>query len=81
MTFARRQFLQIAAAATLTPALPRIVSAQSTLRSDRADFVFPADQWEKATPAELGWSPQKIEEARRFFQTLPTASMIVVDRG
>ena len=56
---ARRQFLQIAGAVTLTPALLRIASAQSKSQSNRADFVFPTDEWEKAIPAEMGWSPQK----------------------
>lgn len=29
----------------------------------------------------MGWSPQKLEDARQFFQRLPAASIIVIDRG
>jgi CubicO group peptidase (beta-lactamase class C family) len=43
--------------------------------------VFPGAQWEKANPAELGWSPQGVEEANRLFDSLPESSMMVVDRG
>jgi CubicO group peptidase (beta-lactamase class C family) len=81
MNFARRQFLQLAGAAAAAPALPQLASAQPTTRVKRADFVFPKSTWENASPNEVGWSPQKLEEARRFFRALPASSMIVVDRG
>src|SRR6202790_4040731 len=81
MNFARRQFLQLAGAAAIAPALPQLASAQPTTQVKRADFVFPKSRWENASPSEVGWSPQKLEEARQFFQALPTSSMIVVDRG
>jgi hypothetical protein len=46
-----------------------------------ADFVVPKGTWENASPSEVGWSLQKLEEARQFFLALPASSMIVVDRG
>lgn len=46
-----------------------------------ADFVVPKGTWENAGPSEVGWSLQKLEEARQFFLALPASSMIVVDRG
>src|ERR1700676_2202071 len=81
MNFARRQFLQLAGAAAIAPALPEVASAQPTTQVKMADFVFPKSTWENASPNEVGWSPQKLEEARQFFQALPASSMIVVDRG
>jgi CubicO group peptidase (beta-lactamase class C family) len=81
MNFARRQFLQLAGAAAIAPALPQLASAQLTTQVKRAGFVFPKSPWENASPNEVGWSPQKLEEARQFFQALPASSMIVVDRG
>ena len=79
MNFGRRQFLQLAGAAAT--ALPQLASAQPTTQVKRADFVFPKSRWENASPSEVGWSPQKLEEARQLFQALPSSSMIVVDRG
>src|ERR1700692_3070687 len=81
MNFARRQFLQLAGAAAAATALPQLASAQPTTQVKMGDFVFPKSRWENASPSEVGWSPQKLEEARQFFQALPASSMIVVDRG
>src|ERR1700688_2899678 len=81
MNFARRQFLQLAGAAATSTALPQLASAQPTTQVKMADFAFPKSTWENASPNEVGWSPQKLEEARQFFQALPASSMIVVDRG
>src|SRR6202140_4823554 len=81
MNFARRQFLQLAGAAAPAHALPPLASAQPATQVKMADFVFPKSTWENASASEVGWSPQKLEEARQFFQALPASSMIVVDRG
>jgi CubicO group peptidase (beta-lactamase class C family) len=81
MNFARRQFLQLAGAAATAPALPQFACAQPSTQVKTADFIFPKRTWENASPSEVGWSPQKLEEARQFFQALPASSMIVVDRG
>ncbi len=43
--------------------------------------AFPGTEWGKAGPHELGWSVSKLAEARKYFETLPPASMVVVDRG
>lgn len=56
-----------------------IVGPQTTIQ-DRTD-VFPGKTWVKATPDESGWSVEKIEDARKFFDTLPPASLVVVDHG
>jgi len=81
MKLRRRQFLQIAGAAAVVPVMPQCASAQARSQPNRADFVFPRDAWESASPEEMGWSPQRLEQARQFFQTLPAASMVVVDQG
>jgi CubicO group peptidase (beta-lactamase class C family) len=44
-------------------------------------FVYPGVTWEKADPRELGWSIQKLEEARQYLRTVPEGSVVVVDRG
>jgi hypothetical protein len=43
--------------------------------------VFPAVEWGKIDPQDAGWSVSKLEEARKYFETLPPASIVVVDRG
>src|SRR5215471_3645722 len=43
--------------------------------------VFPGKTWITATPEELGWSRANLDEARKFFDTLPPASLFVVDHG
>jgi CubicO group peptidase (beta-lactamase class C family) len=43
--------------------------------------VFPAVEWGKIDPQDVGWSVSKLEEARKYFETLPPASIVVVDRG
>src|ERR1700694_6217080 len=60
---------------------PKAPPAQPTTQLRRADVMFPKSTWENASPNEVGWSPQKLEEARQFFLALPASSMIVVDRG
>lgn len=43
--------------------------------------VFPGNMWEVVKPDQLGWSPSKLEEARKFFEALPVGNAVVVDRG
>lgn len=43
--------------------------------------VFPGETWAKAKPEELGWSAEKLGEARKLFDTFPSANLVVVDRG
>lgn len=77
MRIARRRFISLAAAALAMPAASRFASAQGSGGAP----VFPAAQWEAASPAELGWSVDGLAEANRLFDTLPPSSMVVIDRG
>src|SRR5579863_3341681 len=43
--------------------------------------VFPGKAWITATPEDLGWSKTNLDEARKFFDSLPPASLFVVDHG
>ena len=52
-----------------------------TSETHAVEVVFPGAIWEKAIPTEAGWSKQKLEQARQCFQSLPAASMVVIDRG
>jgi len=44
-------------------------------------FVYPGETWERADPQGFGWSIQKLDDARRYLQTVPAGSVMVVDRG
>ena len=56
------------------------VGAAQTSYQNRV-AIFPGATWAKATPEQLGWATTKLYEARRFFDTLPPASLFVVDHG
>lgn len=43
--------------------------------------VFPGKTWMKAAPEQSGWSVARLKEARKYFDTLPPANLVVVDRG
>jgi CubicO group peptidase (beta-lactamase class C family) len=43
--------------------------------------VFPGKTWIKAEPEEFGWSAAGLQEARKYFDTLPPANLVVVDHG
>jgi CubicO group peptidase (beta-lactamase class C family) len=43
--------------------------------------IFPGMAWAKASPTEMGWSTERLEEAKKFYDTLPPASLVVIDRG
>lgn len=43
--------------------------------------VYPGTAWEEASPQDTEWSARKLGEAHAYFKILPTASMVVVDRG
>ncbi len=53
--------------------------AQTTIQ--HPTNVFPGKAWVTATPEGLGWSLERLDEARKFFNTLPPASLVVVDHG
>ena len=43
--------------------------------------MFPGKTWTKAPPGESGWSVTRLQEARKYFDTLPPANLVVVDHG
>ena len=55
------------------------ISLSAHAQSNR--FVYPGETWERADPLTFGWSIQKLDDARRYLQTVPSGSVIVVDRG
>jgi CubicO group peptidase (beta-lactamase class C family) len=57
-----------------------IAGAQTTVQHP-ANVVFPGKTWVKATPEELGWSVGRLDEARKLFDTLPPANLVVIDHG
>ncbi len=46
-----------------------------------AEEQFPKEAWSKIDPAQLGWSPEKLADARTFVETLPPSSVVVIDHG
>jgi len=65
--------------ATLAFVLSVLASGTTDAQAPRP--IFPAAAWEQVDPQHLGWSSSKLEEARKYFGTLPPASIVVVDRG
>lgn len=55
--------------------------ATGNIAGQNSQIVFPGDTWEKANPEQSGWSLPKLEEARKYFETLPAGNVVVVDRG
>jgi CubicO group peptidase (beta-lactamase class C family) len=47
----------------------------------RPNYVFPGKTWIRASPEQLGWSASRLQEGRKYFDTLPPANLLVVDRG
>jgi hypothetical protein len=79
MRVIRRRFLSIAAAAAVTPAFSRFARSQEKDQaiSSGALPVFPAAQWEAASPVELGWSIDRLVEAYRQSVEKPRAPIAV----
>jgi CubicO group peptidase (beta-lactamase class C family) len=42
---------------------------------------FPAAEWERATPAELGWSESTLAQARAFSDQLRSSAVVIVHHG
>ena len=56
--------------------------AASARPTDQAPAnIFPGKTWTKAAPEESGWSVAGLQEARKYFDTLPPANLVVADRG
>lgn len=43
--------------------------------------IFPGKTWGKVSPKQSGWSAARLQEARKYFDALPPANLVVVDRG
>ena len=43
--------------------------------------LYPKEAWSKGDPLLLGWSPEKLAEARKFVESLPPSSVVVIDHG
>lgn len=56
------------------------LGAATALAGTPAD-QYPAESWSKADPASLGWLPERLADARKFVETLPPSSVLVIDRG
>ena len=57
------------------------VIATGKTAAQSSHTVFPGNAWEKADPEQSGWSSSKLEEAHKYFETLPAGNVVVVDRG
>lgn len=66
-------------AAVLVFALSTVVTSENGAQSSQV--IFPGATWRKASPEQLGWSPAKLEDAHKYFETLPAGNALVVDRG
>lgn len=44
--------------------------------------VYPGEKWQKVkSPESLGWSTEKLAEARKFAEKIDTAAVMIVDNG
>ena len=51
-----------------------VVAAAHTANLDVTN-MFPGTEWAKAASSGLGWSAERLGEARRFFDSLTRASL------
>ena len=58
-----------------------VAAAQAQTITHNHTNVFPGETWAKAKPEELGWSTEKLGEAKKLFDTFPSANLVVVERG
>ena len=54
-----------------------VISALADASPDR----YPKEAWSKVDPKLLGWSPKKLADTRKFVETLPSSSVVVIDHG
>ena len=48
----------------------------------QAQKRYPGQSWDKAaTPAQLGWSPEKLKAARDYSNSISTAAVMIVEDG
>ena len=43
--------------------------------------LYPEEAWSKTSPVLLGWSQEKLVEARTFVESLPPSSVVIIDHG
>ena len=65
---------QIVFAVVLLGALVRFGAAA-------AEEGFPAAEWERVTPAELGWSETELAQARSFSDQIHSSAVVIVQHG
>ena len=65
---------QVAFAVVLLGALVRFGAAA-------AEDGFPAAEWERVTPAELGWSETELAQARSFSDQIRSSAVVIVQHG
>ena len=65
---------QIVFAVVLLGALVRFEAAT-------AEDGFPAAEWERVTPAELGWSEAGLAQARSFSDQIRSSAVVIVQHG
>lgn len=46
-----------------------------------AEDSFPATEWERVTPAELGWSETELAQARSFSDQIRSSAVVIVQHG
>jgi CubicO group peptidase (beta-lactamase class C family) len=46
-----------------------------------AEDGFPATEWERVTPAELGWSETELAQARSFSNQIRSSAVVIVQHG
>jgi CubicO group peptidase (beta-lactamase class C family) len=56
--------------------------AKAIAKSKNGQNRYPNKTWDKVkTPEELGWSSEKLQQARQFARSLDTAAVMIVDDG
>ena len=63
----------------LTACAPKAIWAPS---DGASEGVYPGETWQKATtPEKLGWSSEKLAEARAYSEKIGSAAVMIVDDG
>ena len=57
-----------------------LLGAVSAL-ADALPDQYPREAWSKIDPDLLGWLPAKLAATRKFVETLPPSSVVVIDHG
>lgn len=52
-----------------------------TALSAHAQCTYPGKHWQQADPARLGWSVERLNEARRYAEEIGPSAVVVVHRG